>query len=179
MNAAFERGARYAGYFDADLAAPLSELSQLRRILQERQEVEVVLGSRVQLMGRRIQRSKLRHYLGRVFATAASESLRLPVYDTQCGAKLFRVSERTRSIFADPFITNWVFDVEILARLIAGSRAESGPPASAVIYEHPLDEWVDVPGSKVRPSDFLRGIWELWLIHRRYLRRGSRHSGGA
>jgi glycosyltransferase involved in cell wall biosynthesis len=174
MNAAFERGARYAGYFDADLAAPLSELARLIRVLEQRSETEIVLGARVQLLGRRIERHKLRHYLGRVFATAASEVLHLPVYDTQCGAKLFRVSERTRPLFAEPFVASWVFDVEIIARLIADGRHRSLSPAEQVIYELPLDEWIDIAGSKVRAHDFLRAIWELWLIRRRYLAGGGR-----
>ncbi len=169
MNKAFECGVRYAGYFDADLAAPLSEISRLISVLDQRPACEIVLGARVQLLGRQIRRRKWRHYLGRVFATVASESLNLAVYDTQCGAKLFRASPGTQALFSEPFITTWIFDVEIIARLIAARRGSDLAPAGDVIYELPLDTWIDVAGSKLGPADFLRSIWELWQLRRRYL----------
>lgn len=174
INAALERGARYAGYFDADLATPLGEIRPMIDVLDERPEIEIVFGARVQLMGRNIQRRKLRHYLGRVFATVASESLGLPIYDTQCGAKLFRVSPELAPLFAEPFVASWIFDVEILARLIASRRGSSLPRAAEVIYEYPLTEWVDVDGSKVRAGDFLRSAFEMAAIYRRYLGRAAR-----
>lgn len=169
MNAAFERGSRYAGYFDADLAAPLEEIPRLRAVLEAHESIEMVFGARVQLMGRRIDRSRLRHYLGRVFATVASETLGLPIYDTQCGAKLFRVTEATRALFAEPFVGGWIFDVEILARRIAAAGTEGSPDVAEVIYELPLDTWVDVAGSKVGPGDFFRAMLAMWRIRGRYL----------
>jgi dolichyl-phosphate beta-glucosyltransferase len=173
MNVAFERGSDYAGYFDADLATPLEEIPRLRSVLEKKENVEIVLGARVQLMGRHIQRQTLRHYVGRIFATVASESLGLQVYDTQCGAKIFRSSALTRSLFAEPFITNWVFDVEILARTIAATRKSGSSPAKDMIFELPLNEWVDVAGSRVRPADFFRAIVEIYQIYRRYLGRSA------
>jgi glycosyltransferase involved in cell wall biosynthesis len=176
MNAAFERGARYAGYFDADLATPLAECLRMIRVLDQDERCEMVFGARVALMGRRIERRKLRHYLGRVFATVASTSLGLPIYDTQCGAKLFRRSPATERLFAEPFLSSWVFDVEIVARRIALTRGGAGsalPETAEVIHELPLDEWIDVAGSKVAPLDFLRAIWEVGQIHRRYLTRSA------
>jgi hypothetical protein len=178
MNQAFERGARYAGYFDADLSTPLEELSRLRSVLEKKKTVEMVFGSRVQLLGRAIQRRPLRHYLGRVFATVVSRTLDLAVYDTQCGAKLFRSGPETRRLFEDPFLSNWVFDVELIARWREGERTRGLLPAEQIIYELPLDEWVDVAGSKVRPADFRRALLEIWRIRRRYLGRSDRPAAG-
>ena len=170
MNVAFERGARFAGWLDADLATPLDEISRLREVLLRKPEIEMVFGARFALMGRRIRRSRLRHYLGRIFATVASETLGLAIYDTQCGAKLFRATPTTRALFAEPFAAGWIFDVEILARRIAAGRAAELPPVADVIYELPLDTWIDVAGSKVRPLDFARALLEVLRIRRRYLR---------
>jgi glycosyltransferase involved in cell wall biosynthesis len=168
----------HAGYWDADLATPLAAVLEFRALLDAHAELDLVMGARVVLLGRRIERSAARHYLGRVAATAIASTLSLPVYDTQCGAKLFRATPRVREVFADPFVSSWAFDVEILARLIAEYR-RTGASAATRIVEHPLSEWVDVPGSKVRPRDYLRAGVDLLRIRRRYLRVGSPRSGGA
>lgn len=160
----------YFGYWDADLATPLEMIPRFVDLLEARPEIDVVMGARVALLGRAIERHPVRHYIGRVAASAISAALGLPVYDTQCGAKLFRASGDVPALFTEPFVTNWAFDVEILARLIR-SRAGSGPvAASKAIYEYPLPEWRDVPGSKVNGADYLGAIADLWRIHRNYLR---------
>jgi len=158
------------GFWDADLATPFPVMSQFLSILGIRQEVQWVLGSRVKLLGRRIQRSELRHYFGRVFATGASITLRLGVYDTQCGAKMFRVTPCFRTLIDKPFLSRWIFDVELIARLTEAHRRNEAPAPEDIIFEAPLDTWRDVEGSKVKPSDFLRSGGELFRIWWRYLR---------
>jgi glycosyltransferase involved in cell wall biosynthesis len=164
---------KYVGYWDADLATPLESIVELRRLLDERTDLLMVFGSRVKLLGRTIDRHVMRHCLGRVFATAASLVLELPVYDTQCGAKLFRVCPETSRLFHKPFRTNWVFDVEILARFLEGQDFAARKAAESRIYELPLSEWRDVAGSKVKAWDFFKAMYELALICWHY-RRGRK-----
>lgn len=173
MLRALERDAAYVGYWDADLATPLAEIARFVSALETRPRCEVVFGARVQLLGRSIQRSSVRHYLGRLFATLASETLGLPIYDTQCGAKLFRAGPRTRALFEDAFLTRWLFDVEILGRLIEAQGEGGRAHALEAVYELPLDVWHDVGASKVRPLDFVRSGLDLLRIHRRYRLRGA------
>ena len=162
--------ASHVGFWDADLATPLSAIGDLLQILSSRPTVEIVLGSRVKLLGRDIERLAARHYLGRVFATCASLVLELPVYDTQCGAKLFRVTPDLATALERPFCSRWVFDVELIARF---SQVHAAHPDALrdIIYEFPLYSWRDVPGSKLRARDFFRAAKELWIIRREYFSR--------
>jgi len=148
------------GYWDADLSTPLTAIPKFCELLDS-QGVSMVIGSRVRLLGRRIRRRAIRHYLGRIFATCASLILQLPVYDTQCGAKLFKNSKELKIIFGTPFTVNWTFDVEILARFSLSERFLGTGSLKERALEYPLDEWTGVPGSKVRAVDFAVGIIEL------------------
>jgi len=161
--------ATLVGYVDADLATPPAELRRLAELARS-SECDVLMASRVQLLGRHIERRSARHYLGRVFATLASAVLHLPVYDTQCGAKLFRRTEALAAALEEPFLSRWAFDVEILARLL---RPRPGVACLAPdrIREEPLFEWTDVPGSKLFPGAAVRGGLDLlrlgWKLRRR------------
>ncbi|MGH7552207.1 MAG: glycosyltransferase [Longimicrobiales bacterium] len=163
MVAALGSGARCVGYWDADLATPLHAIHSFRGILERSPWLELVMGSRVQLLGRRIERRARRHYLGRVFATCASIALGLRVYDTQCGAKLFRATPAIASIFEKPFRSRWIFDVEILARLVTALRA-APLTAVAVVHEEPLAEWADIAGSRLRVRNFIGAFFDLARI---------------
>lgn len=136
-------------------------------LLANNSRLDMILGARVRLLGRHIERKASRHYAGRVFATAASTVLRLPVYDTQCGAKLFRCSAPMREVFEKPFLSRWIFDIEIIARYI--SLMKSREEALLGIYEFPLDTWTDVEGSKLKPRDFARAAYDLLRIRRKYM----------
>lgn len=160
LRRAIEGGARNAGYWDADLATPLEELTGMLRVLGENAGLLGVLGSRVRLLGRTIHRDPVRHYLGRVFATAASLRLGMPVYDTQCGAKLFRVQGPLEQALERPFRTRWIFDVELLARLRDGCDGD----VAHRLEEYPLRSWTDVDGSKLRTRDFMASAWDLVRI---------------
>ena len=170
MREAFRRGHDYVGYWDADLATPLDEIERFIDTLERRPECRMVFGARVKLVGWTVERSLLRHYAGRIFATATSQVLGLAIYDTQCGAKLFRSTSEVAALFEEPFRTSWVFDVELLARWLQQRPGALDVAPADAIYELPLRTWRDVPGSKVRPWDFGRALLGLARIWRAYPR---------
>jgi dolichyl-phosphate beta-glucosyltransferase len=174
---AVRRGIRYVlenyacnviGFWDADLATPLDTIERFLCVLDQSPEVEMVFGARVKLLGRHVERRAIRHYLGRIFATVVSTMLQLPIYDTQCGAKLFRRTPHMAEVFRDEFLSKWVFDVEIIARYLNSYQRDTARLEHA-IYEYPLETWVDVAGSKVRLLDFVAAVLDIVRIKRRYL----------
>ena len=156
------------GYWDADLATPLEAIEDLLRTLRLRPEVDIIIGSRVKLLGRDIDRRPMRHYVGRVFATLASITLRMSVYDTQCGAKLFRRTPTLDSYFETPFTSRWLFDVELLARATAHPVRRRALLEEGGLMEYPLHKWHDVAGSKLRMKDFVVAAVDLLRIWVRY-----------
>ena len=88
----------FTGYADADLATPVNELIKMIKFCNN-ESYSVITGLRLKRLGAKVDRKKTRHYLGRIFATFASIVLKLEIYDTQCGAKLFRINE----VFFIPF----------------------------------------------------------------------------
>jgi hypothetical protein len=164
--AALARRPSLVGFLDADLSTPLNAIDDFLAVLGGRPAIEFVLGSRVMLLGRSVRRRTARHYLGRVFATAASLALDLPVYDTQCGAKVLRVNEDTATLFAAPFRSPWLFDVELIARYLRLPVAQGAPARRGRLYELVVSAWHDVPGSKVRWHDLPRATVDLARIWR-------------
>ena len=162
---------QYVGFWDADLATPLEVISTFYTFLEEQPRYNMIFGARVQLLGRTIERCALRHYLGRLFSTAVSLILHLKIYDSQCGAKLFRASPQLLEIFSEPFLSRWVFDVEILARLVQMNRKKGCRSPAETVWEYPLPRWCDVAGSNVHCQDFFKAAFDLARIYRKYLRR--------
>jgi dolichyl-phosphate beta-glucosyltransferase len=160
-------GPEIVGFWDADLATPLEEIPSLLDIFPTHPAVEMVFAARVRLLGRNISRHASRHYLGRVGATLISSTLGLPIYDTQCGAKLFRVTDTYSKLFGEPFLSRWLFDVEIIARFM---QIHGRDATARAIYELPIQQWYDVKGSKVKSGDFLGALHDLWRIRRAYRR---------
>ena len=165
-------GARVVGFADADFATPPAELSRLLTKL-ERTGAEIVLGSRVQRLGADIVRTQARHFVGRIFATVSSLTVGVPIYDTQCGAKLFRATRALEAALAEPFSSRWSFDVELLARLFGRlpSRATTDPSRA---IEVPLQQWHDIGGSKLAIGGMARAFVDLLALWARAERHCAR-----
>ena len=153
---------QYIAFWDADLATPLDEIEPMVQWAEK--GFDVIMGLRLMRLGAKVKRKTLRHYLGRCFATAASMILHLPVYDTQCGSKLFS-AKTVKEIFNEQFITRWLFDVELLARY---KKRYGTDQAINKIYEFPLFQWQDIDGSQLKSRDFFKAPMELLKIWRKY-----------
>ena len=153
----------YVGYWDADLSTPLIEIGRMFDLISNN-NYSMVIGSRIRRMGANIERYFFRHYLGRIFATFASIILKLHIYDSQCGAKLIK-SNVASHIFKEKFISKWIFDIEIIARIIILFGRES---AVRSIYELPLAQWKYVGGSKLSSLSMVRAPIELIKIYIKY-----------
>lgn len=155
---------RYIGFMDADLSTPLSECIAFEKEFEKNPELEIVMGSRVQMLGKTIKRSLFRHWFARVIATLICKVLNEAVYDTQCGAKLFSKASAER-IFQGKFLSSWLFDVEILARhkKIAGDKN-----FRYSVKEVPVSEWTEKENSKLRYHNVFRILLDLYKIKATY-----------
>lgn len=164
LYAAEQFTSEYIGFWDADLATPLYEIDNFLSCAH-RKDFDIVTGLRLMRLGADVKRKAVRHFIGRCFATVASLLIGIPVYDTQCGAKIFK-SSLVKELFSTPLITRWLFDVELLARYIQRHGRDN---AIRCIYEYPLLEWADVNGSKLTFKDFLKAPFELLRIWKKYM----------
>ena len=88
--------------------------------------------------------------------------LQLAIYDTQCGAKLIK-SQLALDLFKEPFLSKWLFDVELLFRF-----KSKVPNYEACIIEVPLNNWEDIAGSKIKFTYFLKAPLDLIRIYFKY-----------
>jgi glycosyltransferase involved in cell wall biosynthesis len=152
----------FAGFWDADLATPLSEITNFLYQVKNK-PTNIAIGSRMKRLGAVVERKRSRHLLGRVFSTFASLILKMPVYDTQCGAKIFKCDLFV--LFEEKFITSWLFDIELLARY----RNKFGIQCALnEIIEVPINAWIEKGGSKLKLKHILKVPFELMVIYKKY-----------
>jgi len=154
----------FVGYLDADLATPLTEIDWLFEHFEQTPALVMVFGSRKKTETNSIQRNIFRHAMGRVYAAFLTQSLRLDIYDTQCGAKIFRASQ-IQVLFQDTFIDRWLFDVELLCRL----KKAYGKKTKAMFREVTLRKWTEKGHSRIRIVDLFLLPVQTTRIFFRYL----------
>lgn len=147
------------GYLDADLSTSLNEFFNLNEVLASK-GLDFVLGSRIKKIDTVIERSFFRHIVGRIIATFIDWKFKLGVYDTQCGAKIFR-SAVIEKIVDEPFRTKWFFDVELLLRI---RKNYPGYNASEI----PLSKWQNVLNSKLSILSFPTVVKDLFVLLNKY-----------
>jgi dolichyl-phosphate beta-glucosyltransferase len=149
----------YIGYLDADLSTTLKEFYEMWETAKSN-DLDMVLASRIKKIDTKIERSFFRHFTGRILATIIDQKFDLGVYDTQCGAKIFK-SDLIEKIIKAPFSTKWFFDVEILLRM-----RSLYPEAKAT--EIPLKQWINVSNSKIGIWSFPAVVKDLFSLFNKY-----------
>jgi glycosyltransferase involved in cell wall biosynthesis len=148
------------GYIDSDGAFDLNDIKLLfSTALEKRESVppyKVFVGARVKLAGRQIERSKRRHYVGRLIATFVCLGWDKAPYDTQSGFKIFSLDSMFREALKMPFRTSWFFDIELILRLDNFD--------SLLIWETPVMKWKDIGESSIKSSGYLNIFRQIIII---------------
>ncbi|GMN06819.1 hypothetical protein MTsPCn5_22080 [Croceitalea sp. MTPC5] len=150
-------------YLDADLATSLEECYSYQKYVK--QGKQFVFASRILKIGSIVERKFSRFLAGRIIATFISSILDLKVYDTQCGCKVFN-TEVAKIAFKNPFISKWLFDVELFSRLLKHYGKSN---AMAFMEEVPVKEWIDQGESKVKLTYFFKlwiDLYKIWKSHK-------------
>jgi len=149
----------YTGYLDADLSVSFDEFFNLLKKTVDH-KADYAFCSRIKMLNTDIQRNFLRHIIGRTITTILDLFLKLGIYDTQCGAKIF-TSRLSDKIFKDEFITRWLFDMELFIRIKQTESFAKG-------LEIPLKTWIARKGSKLNVSHYPRIIKDIFTLITKY-----------
>jgi len=149
----------YIGFIDADLSTDFNDFKKLVDTLHNDSELALVYGSRGKGEGN-IKRNIFRNLFSKIIKGIVFLILGLPIEDTQCGAKVFR-RQSIPLAYDTPFLTRWLFDVEIFIRL---KKYYGSAHIMNKLHEQPLDRWVHVDDSKLGIKDALQIPYKLLSI---------------
>lgn len=150
----------YIGFIDADLSTDFNDFKALVQTLKDDEKLEMVYGSRNKEESQHVDRNFFRNIFSKIIKTFIYLILRLPIEDTQCGAKVFK-RELIGIAFMTPFLTRWLFDIEIFIKL---KRHYSPENIMNYIHEQPLKRWVHVEDSKLGLKDAIQIPYRLVSI---------------
>lgn len=152
------------GFLDADLATKPEEWLQMAAYKEIYPQFGAVVGSRIQRLGANIQRDDSRSFVSRIVKAFIRRILNTPFQDTQCGAKIFHRS-LVPFLFKSPFMTPWLFDVEIFLRL---QKKFGRTTLQKGVLEFPLMHWTEVGDSRLKLKHTIRIPGQLFRLYYRY-----------
>ena len=149
----------YIGFLDADLSTDFRDFDELVQTL-ENSEFKIVSGSRMSRMGADITKESARKLISMTINLIIRTILKMPFNDTQCGAKIME-RDIVKMLFTKPFITKWLFDVELFMRMRKNYGKEK---VQKYICEQPLKRWIHADGSKLSMKDSVKIVGQLAKI---------------
>lgn len=151
----FANGADCLGFVDADGAVAPFEVVRLCQ-LSLREPMKAIFAVRTGTERTTVKRDFRRRIAGQIFRRLVRLLFRFPLPDTQCGCKIVPSSAMTivRPLLSEMRFT---FDVELTWHLLH-QKIEIKPV--------PID-WVESPGSRLRPASVLAMIQSLRVLSAR------------
>jgi DNA-binding response OmpR family regulator len=153
----------YIGFLDADLSTNFEDYEDLIKTLSST-KFKFVVGSRIQRIGAAIYRKSSRGIISKTLNFIIRKIVGMDFQDTQCGAKVM-TRDLVEPMFNEPFLTRWIFDVEIFLRMRNKYGLEE---AKAMICEQPLKRWVHEDGSKLSMKDSFQILFQLYSVATKY-----------
>ncbi len=150
----------FVGFIDADLSTDFKDFDGLLKTLKTNKKLSMVFGSRAKNVSKGIEKDAMRALFSKIIKMLVYVILRLPIEDTQCGAKVFR-TELVPVLFNKKFFSRWLFDIEMFLRM---KKYFGKATILDRIYEQPLKRWIHVEDSKLGLKDSLEIPYRLLSI---------------
>ncbi len=148
------------GFWDADLATPLEEVENFQSVMEADSVKCIVIGNRHVKNNCGVERNVFRNVISYAILCLINFMLGFKLKDSQCGAKIFRRSV-AELCFEQPFVSRWLFDVEIFKRLLTVISLEQ---LERNLAQKDLANWHEVPGSKLKFYHLLNILCEMLKI---------------
>lgn len=152
------------GFLDADLATKPEEWLQMAKYKEYYPQYGAIVGSRIQRLGANINRNDSRSLLSSIIKQFIRVILKTPFQDTQCGAKIFQ-RDLVPFLFLRPFMTSWLFDIEIFLRL---QKKFGKTTLQKGVLEYPLMHWAEVGDSKLKFKHSIKIPFQLGRLYYQY-----------
>lgn len=152
------------GFLDADMATTPEEWYEMALYKEKYPQYGAIVGSRIQRLGADINRNDNRSFLSSIVKRFIRIILKTSFQDTQCGAKIFH-RNLVPFLFNQPFMTPWLFDVEIFLRLqqkFGKTTLQKG------VLEFPLMHWMEVGDSRLKFKDSIKIPFQLFRLYAHY-----------
>lgn len=149
----------FLGFADSDEATPFSELSRVIGHCKGLNDF-FLIASREKEESSQIKRRKIRLIASFFFKFIVTKSTGVKAEDPQCGCKFMSV-EIARELFEQPFISRWLFDVELLFRF---RKLRKSKARKYEVENIRLKQWTDIPNGKLKLIDFLIAPFSLLAI---------------
>ncbi|WP_215224600.1 glycosyltransferase [Echinicola shivajiensis] len=152
------------GFLDADMATTPEEWLKMALYKESYPKFGAIVGSRIQRIRAEISSNEKDSLWKSILRLVVKGILKTNFQDTQCGAKIFQRS-LVPFLFAEPFQTSGLFDVEIFLRLqqkFGKTSLQKG------VLEFPLMQWAEKGETRMKLIDSFKIPFQLFQLYYTY-----------